>query len=120
MIYRKLTPSGDYTFGLNAQGFYSSADAVKQAIFTSLKLFEGEWWEDQSQGFPLVQNILGVIVTPKNQQGVDAIVQKAISNVQGVQSIENFTSTFAKGRYQFSCDVVTIYGQVGFTEVSFL
>lgn len=120
MIYRKLTGSGDYTFGGNQNDFYSGADAVAQAIYTSLKLLQGEWWEDTSQGVPLFQSILGQPGTPENRRAVDMLMQEAILGVPGVQQVTDFASSYAGRTYTItSCTVQTQYGEAGLQEVTF-
>ena len=120
MLYRKLTSSGDYTFGGNANDFYSGTTAVAQAIYTGLKLLAGEWWEDTAQGLPLFQSILGQPGTPGHIHGVDMIVQEAILAVQGVQQITAFVSSYVNRRYTITnCTLQTIYGEVGLQEVMF-
>jgi hypothetical protein len=106
-------------FGFNQDDFYSGTEAVAQAIYTSLKLLQGEWWEDTSTGFPLFQSILGQPGTPDHQNAVDMLVQEAILNVQGVQSISNYSSVYVNRKYTFNAGVQTIYGLVGLEEVTF-
>ncbi len=119
MIYRKLSPTGDYALGNGADNFYTGATAVSQAIFTTLKLFQGEWWEDVNAGFPLLQNVIGISGTAQHLHGADMLVQESILSVQGVQSVENFSSTFIDRKYTFNADVNTIYGTIGLKEVVF-
>ena len=66
MIYRRLDADYDYTFGQGKQDFVSGVDAVAQAIYTRLFLLFGEWWEDQKDGLPLWQSIIGVPGSPNS------------------------------------------------------
>lgn len=109
MKYRKLTSSGDYTFGQQNE-FYEGTDAVSQAIDTSMKLLLGEWWEDTSQGLPLFEQILGNSGSPDNIHAVDLIVQDRINQVLGVISISNYTSSYNNRKYSATCSVQTQYG----------
>lgn len=118
MKYRALTASGDYQYGQNLEGFLEGADAVAQAIKTTLQLWLGEWWEDTSQGVPYLQHILGVSGTPHSVHGAEMLIQDAILNVPGVQQITYFTLKTSPGRkYSFSADVQTQYGTFGLKEV---
>ncbi|SFE43276.1 hypothetical protein SAMN04487969_102492 [Paenibacillus algorifonticola] len=119
MRYRKLDPTGDYQFGRNKNDFLVDVGAVAQAISTSLKLLEDEWWEDTQIGLPLFQNILGQPGTPENVQAVDLLVQGIISNVEGVRGIEDFESLYENRKYVLNCTVETIYGSVQVNEVIF-
>ncbi len=120
MLYRKLTSSGDYSFGNNANDFYSGTTAVAQAIYTGLKLLQAEWWEDTSKGLPLFQSILGQPGTPSHIHGVDMIAQETILAVQDVQQITAFQSAYVNRRYTVtSCTVQSVYGEVVLQEVTF-
>ncbi|SFU71288.1 hypothetical protein [Alicyclobacillus macrosporangiidus] len=120
MIYRKLSPTGDYTFGGNANDFYSGTTAVAQAIYTSLRLLQGEWWEDTSRGLPLFQSILGQPGTPEHVRAIDMLVQETILKVQDVVQIKSFQSSYANREYAIqSCIVQTKYGDVVLEGVTF-
>lgn len=112
MKYRKLDTNGDYTFGLGNSGFYTDADAVTQAIQTKLKMFQGEWWENTSDGLPLFQSILDTRGVPSNLSTVDLLVQNRITETPEVNSITAYSSSYKKGKYAASATVETIYGTV--------
>lgn len=120
MRYRKLDANGDYSFGQNVNDFYSGTTAVGQAIYTSLKLLAGEWWEDISIGLPLFQSILGQPGSPDHIHAVDMLIQEAILGVQGVQQITSFSSSYANRQYTIdSCSVQSQFGDVILKEVIF-
>ncbi|GLG01591.1 hypothetical protein Alches_16310 [Alicyclobacillus hesperidum subsp. aegles] len=121
MIYRKLSPTGDYTFGQQNE-FYSGTDAVAQAIYTNLKLLQGEWWEDTSAGFPLFQSVLDQPGSPEHIRGVDMLVQETILNVPNVQAISNFSSAYDNTTRRYTietCTVETTFGDVTVEGVTF-
>lgn len=113
-----LDPNGDYTFGQNQNGLYGGTDAVAQAIYTSLKLLAGEWWEDTSIGFPLFQHVIGSPGTPEQKTAADMLVQEAILGVANVQTISAFASTLASRTYAFSATIQTTFGELGLQEVA--
>lgn len=112
MIYRRLDNNGDYSFGRGKQDFISGTAAVAQAIKTKFLLLSAEWWEDQADGTPLFQNILGVSGTPDNLEAVDILARDRIINTENVTEIVNFSSTYEKRKYAFECTVNTIFGAV--------
>lgn len=110
MIYRKLSPTGDYTLGLGMQGFYSDIYAVGQAILTRLLLFKGTFWLDLTDGLPMFQSILGSSGSPANIQQVDTIVSNRIIGTPHVSSIVSFTSGLnAQRQYKYTAQVQTDY-----------
>jgi len=121
LIYRKLSPTGDYVLG-RPNEFWTDADAVAQAIYTSLKLLQGEWWEDTSAGFPLFQVVLDTPGSPEHIRGIDMVVQEAILNVPNVQAITNFSSVYDNTTRTYTieiCTVETVFGEVAVKGVAF-
>lgn len=112
MKYRKLTATGDYSFGNNAQDFITDAQAVAQAVQTRLHLLRGEWWETPEDGLPLFQSILGVSNTEKNKQTADLLIQQRILGTTGVTEINNYISVVdgVSRTFTISCDINTVYG----------
>jgi hypothetical protein len=105
---RRLDSNGnpDFTVGL------SDLDAVTQIIGTTIKLFQGEWWENINEGTPLFQKILGVRgVTPDS---VSSILQARIMSVDYVTGITNSSCSYdpSSFSFSFSCDVNTSFGTV--------
>jgi hypothetical protein len=116
MIYRRLDSNGDYILGSGHQTFVSGVDAVRQAIYTRLKLLLEEWWEDRDDGLPLFQSILGARVN--SQQAIDTIIRDRIRGTTDVTDVFDFTSTFdvQTRTYRFQCQVDTAYGEIAIDE----
>lgn len=120
LIYRKLDNNNDMVFGGNANDFYHDTDAVGQAIFTSLKLLQGEFWLDKSIGLPLFQHIVGQSGTPEHLHAADMLVQEVILGVQGVNQIISFSSTYQNRQYAIEqITAQTQFGQVVVSGVTF-
>lgn len=111
MIYRALDDNEDYAFGQNKQHFVSDIDAVRQAVYTRLKLLLEEWWEDVQDGLPLFQSILGAR-TGKGQQAIDIIIQDRIRGTTCVTDVFQYESTLDEEsrKYSFQCQIGTLYG----------
>jgi hypothetical protein len=91
MRYRVLSqPNNDYTFGLGPQNFLvNSPSTVAQAVLTSLKLFQGEWFLNLNAGVPWNTQVLGY----GTQAIYDSAIRAAILGVQGVLSIASYASS---------------------------
>ncbi len=109
MTYRRLDSNNDYSFGRGRADFLSGVDAVGQAIVTRLKLLEGEWWEDTSDGLPLWQSILGQRTA---KAAIDRIITSRILGTPNVTAISNFSSSLntSTRAYSFQCSVTTAFG----------
>jgi hypothetical protein len=108
MLYRAQSNTGDYTFGFGRACFLSGREAVAQAIKTKLKLFQGDFWEDTSDGLPFFQEIAG----QKDKATIDLLFQARVLQTPEVASIASFTSELgADRRYTATMTVTTNTGE---------
>src|SRR3990172_6166732 len=109
MRYRKLSKTGDFTFGRgNGNFLVDTPEAVAQAVKTRLQLSQGEWFLDIESGTPYASKILGA-----GKIGLyDAAIQDTILGTQGVRSIAAYASGVnPNSREAFvSCTIDTVYG----------
>lgn len=112
MNYRRLTPTGDYTFGQNKLDYLADKEAVAQAIQTRLKLLLGEWWEDQADGLPLFEQILLQRNTPGGRQTIDLLIRERIMDTPHVLEILSFTSWTEGRQYKAEISVDTDFGRL--------
>lgn len=106
MRYRALDANLDYTVGIP---FLANSPAtVGQAVLTRLKLLQGEWFLDVTDGTPYLQRILG----KHYGSNPDAYIKQRILGTQGVTSILSYTSTFdgATRKFTVNATIATIYG----------
>lgn len=116
---RSLGPNGDPLNGNGANNFLTDLDAVAQIITTRLKLFEGEWWENLTDGTPFFQSIMAAPASQKNQQVISNLLQQRISGtpfVTGLQSV-NISVDPRTRALSFTCTVLTAFGPVTVTNV---
>jgi anionic cell wall polymer biosynthesis LytR-Cps2A-Psr (LCP) family protein len=112
--YRKLDANGDYTFGHQQADFLrDSPEAVAQAISTRLKLDQGEWFLDKTEGMPWKTEVLGERTIATR----DSAVQKRILGTQGVVQLDSYDSGFDPETRKFTptAEVTTVYGQTTIT-----
>ncbi len=128
MRYRKLSPTGDMTFGAGQLNFLiDSPAAVAQAVMTTLKLFYGEWYLNTAAGTPWFTGVLGY----HSQADADATIQNQILSVSCTISSTNIPLGYQAGQvvnaitniqdyqseldpetraYSATCTLNTIYG----------
>ena len=109
MRVRKLSATGDFTFGASQLNFWiDEPDAVAQVVRTSLLLWLGEWYLDTTVGMPWIQGVLG----KHSQATADITVQDYVLNVQGVTDISAFTSSDNQDQRLYTASLIldTIYG----------
>jgi hypothetical protein len=87
---RKLTESGDYSFGNGEADFWiNQPEGVAQKVRTRLLLFLKEWFLDQTVGTPWFQQILG-FNTAANR---DVAIRTVILQTNGVTALSNYSSS---------------------------
>lgn len=109
--------NGDPSYGSGQADFLTDLQAVAQIIGTRLKLLQGEWWADLTQGFPLFQSMLGQSGSGKHQQAILLVIQQSILASPYVSSISDITSSFNGSTrfFAFSCKVQTQFGSLTVT-----
>ena len=111
MRYRKLSASGDYTFGQAQNNFHvNMPEAVAQAVKTRLLLIQGEWFLDITQGTPYSTKILGAgrVAT------FSSALKRVIAETQGVTDVIKFGAFFnsTTRKASISATINTIYGKI--------
>ena len=121
MKYRKLTSTGDYSFGSGSKNYADGNEAVAQAIKTKLLLFYGEWWENLGEGMPMFQSVLGQTNPETIKSSLSMLVEQRIMEIQEVDSIKNIEIEYDKRNRTISMevDVATTSGEIVNVEVSF-
>lgn len=109
MRYRKLTDSGDTTFGRGPANFWVNVpDAPGQAVETRLDLEQGEWWLDNTEGTPYNASILGY----GKANTYDPAIRQRISGTPGITGISGYGSSVdtATRALSVGASVSTVYG----------
>lgn len=102
-----LDATGEPIMAGGQETFKTDLDAVAQIIGTTLKLWEGEWWEDRTQGTPYFQKILG---TNRTVDGVAAVLKARIESVPYVISVTNVQCVISNRALIYSAQANTPFG----------
>lgn len=107
MRYRALSPTGDYTFGAGKQNFLvNSPETVAQSVLTRLRLWQGEWFLDKTEGTPWLQQILG-----KGTKSLyDLAIQTRVLETNGVTGISTYSSSLKDRNLTVSMTIDTQFG----------
>jgi hypothetical protein len=91
MRYRKLSPTGDYTFGQQQSNFWVNVpDGVAQAVATRLRLWSGQWFLDTTEGTDWQGKVLG----NRTNLTRDVEIQQRVLNTPGATQINGYSSSF--------------------------
>jgi hypothetical protein len=93
MRYRRETDTGDYVFGQGDGDFYvNEPRAVAQAVKTRLRLFQGEYFVNNTVGMPWQTRVLGY----NRADTYDAAIRQTISETEGFTNFVNYSSSLDK------------------------
>lgn len=115
MRYRKLSATGDYSFGNNQFDFHrNTPELVGQKVVTRLKLWLNEWFLDVEEGTAWVQGVLG----KQPLSSADTVLRARILETEGVVALTAYESAIDPDtrKLSVSATIDTIYGEA-FIEV---
>lgn len=115
IAYLQLDSNNDPSFA-NGTSF-TGLQAVRQAIYTRLELFQGEWWENLSIGLPVFQSMLGQLGSRRSQAAIELAIQQRIRGTPYVTGVSNVQASFVNGRYTFTANADTVFGTVVISNV---
>lgn len=107
MRYRALDADGDYTFGQSAANFFvNNVAGIAQSVLTRLKLLQGEWFLDVTEGTPYSTLILG----KGTRATYDQAIKARILGTTGVTAITQYSSDLNNRALSIRATLATIYG----------
>jgi hypothetical protein len=111
--YRKLSATGDYSFGQGLANFWIDApDGVAQSVQTRLGLWTGEWFLDSTEGTDYPNEVLGY------SRGLyDTTLKNRILGTNGVTALVEYSSVVDPATRALSVDKVLINTQYSKTPI---
>lgn len=109
--------SGDIKIDAGEASLIDDAEQVAQNVETRLRTLRGEWFLDRALGVPYFSGILGEPMVDIST--FDALIKAEIVDVDGVNRIVAFESSFARSTrvYSVSFTADTIYGPIDYEGV---
>jgi hypothetical protein len=95
--------------GQGLSNFLTDTAAVAQILNSRIRLFEGEWWQNTSDGTPVFQSLLGHSTT---SSAVALILRERILGTPFVTDVSGFSVAFGPGgrTFSFTASVLTAFG----------
>lgn len=111
IIVRALGSTGDPLRGSGLANFLTDLNAVGQIITTRMRLLQGEWYENLTDGLPLFQQLLGHPIT---LQALALIIRQRILATPYVTGILSLSVVYVPaGRtFTYNAFVQTQFGTV--------
>jgi len=104
---RRITSSGDWTFGSGRAGYANDSESVAQRVKTRLLSFEMDWFLDLEHGMPWFQ----MTEKPASLARIETEIKTCILETDGVARIIDYAQRFdpETRRLQIEAGVVDIY-----------
>ena len=112
---RRLDENWDPVYGNGQKDYLFDQDAILQIIQSWLRLWFAEWWENQTAGLPMTQQILGKMGT--NKKLADRLIQKRIAQTVYVKRIVSFESNLVSSTREYECQA-TVETEFGLLTVT--
>lgn len=119
MRSRRLSDTGDYTFGQGEANFLiDSVECVAQNVRTRMKLWVGEWFLDVSEGTPWTTEILSAYLY-NTKPLLDMAIRTRVLRTPGVVSIPEYQSSVdpTTRRLTVTMRINTTFGEASVQEV---
>ncbi len=106
LAVRRVTSSGDWTFGRNRSNYASGTESIEQRVKTRLLCLKKNWFLDKGYGI----RWLSYGDAGTNQAELDTEIKQTIANTNGIAAILNFNSFVLDREYKAEVTVRDVYG----------
>ena len=110
MILRPIDPGGDILPVLSSSALLSGPEAIAQLVQYRLSLLQGEWWENPSRGFSILEMFASSRLTDAEAEKLSSRLTEYIRETPGVMSVEDVRSAVSGRQFSYSCNVWTEEG----------
>ena len=110
MILRPIDSNGDILPVLSTSALLSGPETVAQLVQYRLSLLQGEWWENPSRGFAILEMFSASRLTDADADRLSSRITEYIRETPGVQSVEDVHAAISGRQFSYSCTVLTKEG----------
>ena len=115
MFMRPVDASGDILPVLSSSALLSGPEAAALLVQDRLSLLQGEWWENPSVGFPILERMREDRVTEADAASLVSVISAYIRETPGVLDVSNESFSVSGRQFAYACTVRT---EEGSAEVS--
>ena len=120
MTARPVDASGDILPVLSSSDLLSGPEAIAQLVKYRLSLLQGEWWENESLGFPLPESLRSGRPTAADAATLSSQITAYIRETPGVRDVGNVRFAVEGKRFSYSCEIRTETGKADVKYVTWL
>ena len=107
MTLRPMDENGDILQVSSSSRMCSGADAVGHLAFLRLKLYRGDWWEDEEEGFELLELLRRNRISSSNLSMLSSSLSSYLAQTPGVVDVRNAEITMNGHLASYSCQLIT-------------
>jgi len=107
MFLRPVDTSGDILPVLSLSALLSGPEAVAQLVRYRLSLLTGEWWENPSIGFAVMEQLQSSRLSDVDAPAFSSVITAYIRETPGVTDVTDVKTLVSGRRFSYSCTVMT-------------
>ena len=107
MLLRPVDSTGDLLPVLSLSALLSGPEASAQLVRTRLSLLTGEWWENPSVGFPVMEQLQSSRLTEADAPVLSSVITSYIRETPGVTDVTEVKTSVSGRRFTYACTVRT-------------
>ena len=110
MILRPVDASGDILPVQSSADLLTGPEAVAQLVLYRLSLLKGEWWENPSRGFAILEMFSASRLTEADASALSSQITAYIRDTPGVLDAEDVRFAVSGRQFSYACTVLTEEG----------
>ena len=107
MRMRPVDADGDLLPVLSSSDLLSGAEAMALLVQDWLSLLQGEWWENPTIGFSVLESMRSSRLTETDAAALASMISSYIRETPGVQDVDDVRFAVTGRRLSYSCQVRT-------------
>ena len=115
MTLRPMDDTGDILPVSSASRMCSGADAVGFLAFLRLKLYQGDWWEDEEEGNEILELLRRNRISSGNLSLLSSSISNYLARTPGVLDVRDADISLNGHVASYSCQLITEDGSLPFS-----
>ena len=115
MTLRPMDDTGDILPVSFASKMCSGADAVGFLAFLRLKLYQGDWWEDEEEGCDILELLRRNRISSGNLSLLSSSISNYLAQTPGVLDVRDAEISLSGHVASYSCKLITGEGEIPFS-----
>ena len=115
MTLRPTDDAGDIWPVSSSSRMVSGAEAVGRLAFLRLKLFQGDWWEDEGVGTDILELLRRNRITANTLSLLSSSISSYLAETPGVLDVRDADISLNGRIASYTCTLITGEGELSFS-----